>query len=109
MTMDEYIKREALREKIASLTIAIFGIRAGKGILNDYMKQYRESVLRIVDELASEDVEPVRHGRWETAYVEDWDGTMVYEHYHRDCDYVFRNYLTHGSPYCPNCGAKMDL
>ena len=54
------------------------------------------------------EAEPVRHGRWETAYVEDWDGTMVYEHYHRDCDYVFRNYQRHGSLYCPNCGAKMN-
>jgi len=49
------------------------------------------------------EAEPVRHGRWDRgqctnckvinpAYNKDWSG-----------DYIFKE-----TPYCPNCGAKMD-
>ena len=54
------------------------------------------------------EAEPVRHGRWETSFAEDWDGNMMYTHYHRDCGYTCRNYLDDGTPYCPKCGAKMQ-
>lgn len=54
--MDDYIKREELRNELASLSVSVTGLRAEKGVLHEYMKQYRESVLRIVDEQPSTDV-----------------------------------------------------
>ena len=54
--MKEYIERESLRDEIRSLSMLITGLRYGKGVLNEYMKQYRESVLRIVDEQPTADV-----------------------------------------------------
>lgn len=54
--MKEYIERESLHDRIRSLSVTITGLRCGKGVLNEYMKQYRESVLRIVDEQPTADV-----------------------------------------------------
>ena len=44
------IDAEALSEEIKTLQVFVTGLRAGKGILNEYAKQYRESILRIIDE-----------------------------------------------------------
>ena len=44
------IYAEDLRDEIASLYVHVTGLRAGKGVLNEFMKQYRDSVLRIIDE-----------------------------------------------------------
>lgn len=54
------------------------------------------------------EAEPVRHGRWETFLDEDWGGNTTYLHGHKKCGYVVRSCLEKGTPYCPNCGAKMD-
>lgn len=48
--MGRLIYADALIEEIKSLQVFVTGLRAGKGILNEYAKQYRESLLRIVDE-----------------------------------------------------------
>lgn len=48
--MGRLIDADALSEEIKSLQVFVAGLRAGKGILNEYAKMYRESVLRIVDE-----------------------------------------------------------
>jgi hypothetical protein len=44
------IDADALIEEIKSLQVFVTGLRAGRGILNEYAKQYRESLLRIVEE-----------------------------------------------------------
>lgn len=44
------IDEKKLKEEIKSLAVIITGLRAEKGVLNKYMKHYRESVLRIIDE-----------------------------------------------------------
>ena len=52
-----------LSEELSSLSVMINGLRAGKGVLNEFMKQFRESVLRIVDEQPTVDaVEASRLG-----------------------------------------------
>lgn len=48
--MGRLIDADALIEEIKSLQVFVTGLRAGRGILNEYAKQYRESLLRIVDE-----------------------------------------------------------
>lgn len=63
--MDEYIERRTLSDEIKSLTITVTGLHAGKGVLNEFMNQYRESVLRIIDEHKTVDVVPL-------ALLEKW-------------------------------------
>ena len=54
--MKEYVERESLQDEIRGLSMSIIGLRCGKGVLNEYMKQYREGILRIVDEQPTADV-----------------------------------------------------
>ena len=46
----DLISRSALMKEIESLQVSVTGLRAGRGILHEFMKQYRASVLKIVDE-----------------------------------------------------------
>ena len=48
--MVELIGKKALSEEIESLTVHVTGLRAGKGVLSKFMEEYRNSVLRIIDE-----------------------------------------------------------
>ena len=55
------IDANALMEELSSLTMTITGLRAGRGVLAQFMNEYRNSVLRIVDEAPAVDaVEVVR-------------------------------------------------
>lgn len=58
------------------------------------------------------DVEPVRHGRWETFDSSYWRSTQ-YGVQAIDCLKIRCGLCGRGSAvrtnYCPNCGAKMDL
>lgn len=59
------IDADALSEELSTLAMMITGLRAGKGVLNTYMKEYRKSVLRIVDEQPTIDPESLRpKGEW---------------------------------------------
>ena len=46
----DLISRSALIEEIESLTMQITGLRSGKGVLSECMKEYKKSILRIIDE-----------------------------------------------------------
>ena len=48
--MSRLIDADALIEEVKSLQVSLTGLRTGKGILTEYEKQYRESVLRIINE-----------------------------------------------------------
>lgn len=52
----EYIERGELAEEINSLSITVTGIPCGKGFLTEIMEQYKNSVMRIIDEHATADV-----------------------------------------------------
>ena len=54
-----------------------------------------KSIADIIQAQTAADVEPVRHSKW----VAD-----VGEYYCARCEYEMQ-YVT---PYCPNCGARMD-
>lgn len=47
---EDLISRSALMEEIESLRVTVTGLRAGKGILREFMEQYKASVLKIIDE-----------------------------------------------------------
>ena len=88
--MDDYIKREALRDALYDAdAITINGVK-------------------ILNQFPSSDVEPVKHGRWVQVivHVEFEDGfvdrveeccSVCHEPNERRCTY-----------FCPNCGARMD-
>lgn len=48
--MSDLISRSTLTKEIESLSMQITGLRAGKGVLQEFMNEYRKSVLRIIDE-----------------------------------------------------------
>ena len=71
----------------------------------------REDIQDFLDNIPTADVEPVKHGHWYNrggrfrcsvcdtkAYLKDVGGTGGWSH----------EYIQQKSPYCPNCGAKMD-
>ena len=73
------IDANALMEELSSLTVRVTGLRAGKGVLAQYAKEFRESVLRIVDEQPTVDAvevvrKPVRG--YEGHYVVDQFGRV---------------------------------
>lgn len=59
-----------------------------------------------INSIPAADVAPVVHGRWEQDADGDW--------YCTNCDEVVAicesgRERTYRKPYCPNCGAKMDI
>lgn len=107
---NDLISRVALSEELSSLRITITGLRAGKGVLHEFMTEYRKSVLRIVDEAPAIDAEPVRHGRWmfKSTYYDSF-GDLMRELSCSNCGRYVQVYdEATEDPYCPNCGAKMD-
>lgn len=96
------IDADALAEELSSLTMTITGLRAGKGVLHKFLTEYRESVLRIVDEAPTIESEPLRHGRWVLVGADKRGRGGVF-----NCTTCNRCH-PHKSDYCPNCGVKMD-
>ena len=85
------IDADALKE-----ALSIFN--AGNPHFLNGIKTARE----IIDDAPTIEAEPVRRGKWTTHRTLTHDG----EWYCSACDYeptVFEN-----TPYCPNCGAKME-
>ena len=52
----EYIERKTLSDEIKSLQVTVTGLKAGKNVLSEYAKHYKNSVMRIIDEQATADV-----------------------------------------------------
>lgn len=107
MANKEYIEREALintckkiiRERWNETTAPVSWSHAYADFIDDINNQ------------PTADVAPVRHGRWYSrggrfrcsvcdnkAFLKDIGGTGGWSH----------EYEQQKSPYCPNCGAKMD-
>ena len=94
--MDEYIEREA--------AIAWFMPYAHAGESID-----ADVVIADIKGMKADDVAPVRHGRW--AIDEFGHYCTACREYgpEIECDEETVDLLKYGTPYCPNCGAKMDL
>ena len=87
--MAEYIERET--------AIAWFMPYAHAGESID-----ADVVISDIKGMKNADVAPVQHGRWEPQ-----TNNGVYEFGCTECGY-FPGIKFWKSPYCPNCGAKMD-
>ena len=55
-----------------------------------------------IDAMLTIEAEPIKHGRWIKRHL--CNGDTVYQCDQKKCYKV----QIHMSPYCPNCGAKMD-
>ena len=107
--MDEYIKKNALYEKIAQLEEfsrdRYLETPSNSPCRPRYMAELVERTYfkRIIADFPAADVAPVRHGRWENGNpicpvcggdkFKDLDADIW-------CDWQ--------PAFCPNCGAKMD-
>ena len=56
---NDLISRSALLEELSCLIMKITGLRAGKSVLREFLMEYRESVLRIIDKAPAVDAVPV--------------------------------------------------
>ncbi len=121
MAEKEYIERSAVIEEIESLPVIVTGLRAGKGILAEYAKQYKNSITKILAYAPAADVAPVVHGEWiiKSEIHQMFDD--VDEEMYVECPFCKRTYYVPQTyddeeiiayareqyPFC-NCGAKMD-
>ena len=105
--MAEYIEREALKSKLKNME-ATSPNKVYQNAMEDMIYYF---IPKIIDEIPSADVAPVRHGYWynrggrfrcsvcdNKALLKDIGGTGGWSH----------EYEQQKSPYCPNCGARMD-
>lgn len=93
--MSDYISREAAIEKIREAGCTDCG--GSSGTICGFCDF--ENAVRLVNGLPTADVEPVRHGRW----VDIWCNYTCSE-----CEYMWED-SGYKTPFCPICGAKMDL
>ena len=82
--MSDLISRKAVMDEISSLTVTVTGLRAGKGILNQFAEEYKKSVLRILDEARTAyDVDKVVEQLEKKMFTADlyehgWDGQTLH-------------------------------
>lgn len=98
--MDEYIERDAAIRMLRGSAIEKYPLSFSSGIFASADE---------LEKLPAYDVAPVRHGRW--AIDEFGHYCTVCREYgpeiEEDAEIV--DLLKYGTPYCHNCGARMDL
>lgn len=98
MVEKEYIEREALKSKLKNME-ATSPNKVYQNAMEDMIYYF---IPKIIDEIPSADVAPVRHGRWvnENFYTRCsvCENMAIYDKYGQEVE----------SDYCPNCGARMD-
>ena len=107
--MNEYIKKNALYEKIAQLEEfsrdRYLKTPSDSPCRPRYMAELVERTYfkRIIADFPAEDVEPIRHGQWIPA-------VHAGDCYYRcsECQFLRDAYLIDIGNYCPKCGARMN-
>ena len=98
--MTKYIELEALKNRFAKRLVWL-----KKDIHDEYSLGLHDGCeydTKLIDEIPTADVAPVRHGEWEIVVGSNGKEYMVCT-----CCRVSQD-LTGVFTYCPNCGAKMD-
>lgn len=91
---EEYISRKAARDILSALAIRHFEL---SDLFKIYIKALEDADAELL-KIPSVDVAPMRHGRWKDR--KSWDYIV--------CSVC--SFETHErTPYCPNCGARMDV
>lgn len=100
--MAEYIEREVLLQKQIGVVVYDEG---------GWDANVRAVQVEDIEAIPAADVEPVRHGRWETVPYREFDGfeTVVRGKAERctNCCRASKDFKKWFA-ICPNCGAKMD-
>ena len=94
--MAEYIEREALMVALCKEIVGDGDYYNGKDDMQDEIRD-------MVSRFPAADVAPVRHGEW-LPTTKWWQGGSAWKQC-SECGILHCG----KSPYCPNCGAKMDL
>ena len=98
--MTKYIELEALKNRFAKRLVWL-----KKDIHDEYslgLYDGCEYDTKLIDEIPTADVAPVRHGEWEIVVGSNGKEYMVCT-----CCRVSQD-LTGVFTYCPNCGCRMD-
>ena len=103
MAEKEYIEREALKSKLKNME-ATSPNKVYQNAMEDMIYYF---IPRIIDEIPSVDVAPVRHAKWKL--IDECVNEGVYcSNCHKK---IYRAEYANQkvkSKYCPNCGARMD-
>ena len=108
MAEKEYIEREALKSKLKNME-ATSPNKVYQNAMEDMIYYF---IPKIIDEIPTADVAPVRHGRWKKSKGNERpteNGFVHDDRYVCDCcgwGCCCETKLDFS--YCPNCGAKMD-
>ena len=106
--MAEYVEKGTLHETIAKLEKLArdryLDTPWDSPVRTRYQEQPNErmNLKHLIFDLPAADVAPVVHGRWSKFYK---SGNMVEEGFVSSCCDMWNE---RRSPYCPNCGARMD-
>ena len=101
--MSDYICRDDALKAMQEARIMVMGMRAGKTILSEYAYQCKLQYLKTLIDVASADVEPVKHARRELVRTGK-NGTRITR-----CSYCKTERRNAGkSAYCRDCGARFD-
>ena len=98
--MTKYIELEALKNRFAKRLVWL-----KKDIHDEYSLGLHDGCeydTKLIDEIPTADVAPVRHGEWEIVVGSNGKEYMVCT-----CCRVSQD-LTGVFTYCPNCGCRMD-
>lgn len=101
--MTKYIELEALKNRFAKRLVWL-----KKDIHDEYSLGLHDGCeydTKLIDEIPSADVAPVRHGRWVSV---PHKLARVCSVCNRDEPYKFADIDADVYDYCPSCGAKMD-
>ena len=96
--MTKLIDADALKESIDE---HVYLVHHGFNETEYGCTQY--GIHQIIDDAPTIDAEPVRHGKWIDETFEPWG--LV--HHPFKCN-LCGEHAEFASPYCPNCGARMD-
>ena len=103
--MSDLISRSALAEEVKSLRVTVTGLRGGKCIQNEYLEQYKDTLLRVIEEQPTIEAVPVVHGEW--IHIESSDMVIGRAYKCSNCEKI--RYGSFIPPYCQICGAKMNV
>ena len=101
--MDELISREAALKTLEDAKVYVTGMRFGKTILAEYMRQVREGYIDILKTVPSADASWTRYGSWKTVGKTE-HGSII-----RECTACgVQKAGRVKSDYCPDCGARIN-
>lgn len=105
MTMDEYVNKNAVVDKLTALENELQQYKPFRPCEAVMYRKICEVEIEI-GKMESTDVAPVMHGKW----VMVDDGVMIGDGKHMECSECHIWKIDRiKTDYCPNCGARMDL